>query len=248
MFMQFDDWRSWASECAQWLDAHFDIEVLNRFNEFVEPNWIEWLDREQSTISTPTSSVDVFRRHIETKFEGVRLFHVTKLPHTESVRSDGLRAWSPEELRKLAKETFPTAQPDELERAIRLSSPDHRGGRVYTFLLQRDARSACGLGFATHGSEWLHAVAVRLGNGFVEGLRTNNDAYLVTLDVPWTMLESSTRLNLARHALLTTVTLRFFNVDGYSCPAPKDECVSLDRDVPPECVARIDRLCVPIGA
>lgn len=241
MFIEFDNWRSWATEYSQWLDTRFDKSVLDRFSEKVEPGWLEWLDSEQSKITGPESSTELFLEQLEAKFDGVRLFHATRLPDIDRLRQDGLRAWSPDDLREMARQKFNTAPRDELERAIALANPTHRGGRVYTFLLLRDAIPGRCVSFSTHGSEWLQAVGMALGAPLNE-LCTSTHAYLIALDIPWTPLDHRTRLNLAQDALLTTLTLRFFNPDRYSCPAPLGTCVSLNEDIPPSWIASVANL------
>ncbi len=239
----YDDWNRWCAEFDPWLDARFHRDVLRRFTENAHPTWLEWLDAEQSTFTGSECSVSLFRKTLVQRFQSIRLYHATRLSGLKELHKQGLRAWSPDELRHLARQTFsvPGMEPKRLTQAIEDALPDHRGGRVYTFRMLQGAldRGRCS-GFSKHGSEFLGAVARNLGHaGYLNDVQDRKRGYLIACDVPWNVLESEVADWLARDALLTVVVYRFFYRGPYRMPMCDGECIPVSVSIPVSNIAAV---------
>lgn len=142
----YDDWERWCAAFDPWLDARFDRDVLKRFTADAQPTWLEWLDNEQLVLTGRACSVSLFRSALKQRFPSIRLYHATRLSRLADLHEHGLRAWSPQELRNLARQTFAGSEAESarLERAIAQANPEHTGGRVYTFRLLQDALAGGG--------------------------------------------------------------------------------------------------------
>ncbi|MEZ5456630.1 MAG: hypothetical protein R3F04_11060 [Lysobacteraceae bacterium] len=241
MYLEIDDFKKWGERLAPWLTQRFHPEVLARFGETVQPDWISWLDAEQATrTGTYESSKKPFELHMQYSYEGIRVIHATRLDNLDTVRSSGLRGWSPSELRSAAYDRFRgEVESAMLERSIEGCLPDHRGGRVYSFA---SLSHALGLNygncvgsipdFAIHGGEFLRCVALQAGLG-VQNARRSGRAFLLACDVPWEFMPDGLVQGIAQDIFFNLLTWRFFDASRYSMLGSV-ECISTTRDIPPK--------------
>ncbi|GAA0707995.1 hypothetical protein [Dokdonella soli] len=242
-FLHYDDWKCWAANFDPWLDEHFHSSVLRHFNENVQPDWLRWLDSEQSKLTGDASSgAELFREALIRRYQGIRLYHATRLTDLNVLRDHGLSAWSSQQLRERAEQVFSHEEPERsrLQEAIRRALPDDRGGLVYTFRMLKDAFPGKCVCFSRNGSEWMEAVANELGlAGYVERVRKEMRGYLIACDVPWQLLDSDKLRLLAKEALETVITRRFFDVEQYAIPSCDSECVALSQSIPSENITAV---------
>ncbi|HUD42597.1 MAG TPA: hypothetical protein VMR06_11470 [Dokdonella sp.] len=243
LFLEIDDWRRWCESLAPWLDQRFHPTVLERFHEAVQPDWLTWLDAEQAAqTGTNDSSRALFAPYLHATYQGVRVFHATRLPDLNGVRAQGLRAWSADELRLAARDALDAAvAPVQLERSIALNDPVHRGGRVYSFASlshtlgtldgDRPGRLPA---FARQGGEFLGSVAEQAGVG-EHYTRRPGRAFLLACDVPWESMSDDLASGIAHDVLTSLLTWRFLDVSAYSMLG-RYECISTHRDIPPESI------------
>lgn len=233
-FLAIDDWPVWTAEHAPWLDSRFDASVLARFNGDAEPDWIEWLDQEQAKLDGRLqSSVELFQSFLKATYAGVRTFHATRLSSLTAIAEQGLRAWTPDELRQQARKAFADLAANEaIEEALNGNFPNHRGNRVYTFASlahvfdlpsQEDGEIPH---FLRAGSEWLYHVAGHLG---INRSHTGR-AYIIACDLPWALLEPDAFAMVARNALLNIIIRRFF--DPSSSNMHGDSCIATQASIP----------------
>jgi len=241
--LHYDDHESWLGPIAAWLDETFPAKALEGFREDVQPDWVGWLS--VRVVGGPLDRdelVTLVADILAAQYAGIRLYHGTRLHSLSVLHSEGLKAWTPDELRDLARREFSPYSGPALDRALEAptANPEHRGGRLYTFRMLRDARNTLqGMnGFTRNGSEWLSAVAGGLGlKDYVASKQANTTGYLISLDLPWRFLERADILHIAEDSLLTAISKRFFPDAGYTTPACGWVCVALFKTVPWQYVA-----------
>ncbi|MCC7228562.1 MAG: hypothetical protein IT507_17935 [Burkholderiaceae bacterium] len=239
MYLEIDDYKGWCDRLAPWLNQRFHPAVLERFYETVHPDWLTWLDAQQAAhTGTNESSNALFAPYLHGAYEGVRVIHATRLPNLEIVRDHGLRAWSPDELRKMARQAFGgEAERVALEESIEKCLPDHRGGAVYSFaslshaLGGPDSPSSIPE-FASEGGEFLRCVGLDAGLGRTR-VRSSGQAYLFACDIPWQFMSEELVGGIAEDILRGLLVWRFFDVNSYSMLGSY-VCISTSRNIPPE--------------
>lgn len=238
-FISLDDWGSYGTELGAWLQRVFSPEVLKGFNDTVRPDWLRWLDEEQSAVDgVRHATKEIFERHLRARYRGVRVFHATRLPDLDGIREHGLRAWSADELRSRAIAAFPEwAGRDALVDAIREANAAHRGGRIYSFAsLNHALRANIGTGgripaFAAFGGEFLGAVGNRIRSGRNGEIPQPGRGYFLACDLPWDLLESGTRAYLVEHILHSVIVVTLLDSDRYNMFGSW-ECISTCHDIP----------------
>ena len=244
-YWAYDDWQNWAAELDPLLDTIYDRSVLQRFNEAVLPNWLQWLDDQQFAINGSAPGTEQIQAHLADRFLGLRVYHATRLKSLSDLRELGLRAWTPLELSQLAQRTFENHTQDQalLAKCIHCANPTHRGGRVYTFRTLSDALPGKCVCFAKSGSEWLEAVASCVGiTGYVKTIRETTQPYLVACNIPWQLLGPDNVHWLAKEALLTIITSRYFAIENYTMPCRSGVSISIDHSIPPEHITGVAEL------
>jgi hypothetical protein len=224
MFIGLDDWSEWGANFATWLELRFSADVLYDFDPAHEDDWIAWLDQRQTDAEGRlVDCVDEFSNELKSRFQGVRVFHATRLSDIEAIRREGLRAWTSGDLTDLARRVVgPLTDEATLERAIATSKPKHRAGsngRLYMFsslgyALQSLDGSASGRlpSFSVHGSEFLRSVAKCAH----DELSAPGRAYFLACDLPWSLLDPFMQNVLTRHTLQTAVICRHLDPGMYN--------------------------------
>lgn len=242
MYIDRGEWAQWGPQLENWLDKRFSRDVLSRFNSLVEPNWLAWLDAQQSDLDgNRQDSVELFGQELRKRYLGVTVFHATRLVDLDGVRQIGLRAWSADDLRKQAHSIFAKAtEADKLRDAIEQSNPEHRGGRVYSFAslnhaLGRQDESMPGKlpSFAVLGGEFLTSVGLRDGVSVSRELQEHRRGYILACNLPWERLDTNNFSFLAKDILQTVIILRFFDTTAFNMLGDR-ECISTMFDIPRE--------------
>lgn len=236
-YWRYDDWPSWCGVLDPWISENFASSVLARFHANVEPDWLGWLDKHCGVREVDQSCRAQMLAKLKTQYQGVRVYHGTRLRSIEALSAVGLRAWSADQLRCLARDTFRSFDiPDAvLARAIESAYPEHRAmGGVYTFANINAAFPGRPVCFCENGSEWLDHVAILMKlPAHREVMRRQTRPYLVACDVPWCLVDSASTDSLAESALCTLLVHRFFPHSNYSMPSDSDLCVTLPDGLPP---------------
>lgn len=212
MYLVLDDWAVWAPRFLPWLEERFSPQVLDAFNDGAEPSWLEWLDNQQADLDgRREDSVGLFEKEMLANFDGVRVFHATRLANVADLKRDGLRAWTAAELRQQAEGLRGNIESPHFERCVEECNPDHRGGWVYSFasmhhaLQLNDGKDGRLPSFCLEGGEFLASVRREFG-GHAPEAPVEARAYLFGCDLPWHMLAANDLAYLSRTMLLDVLT------------------------------------------
>jgi len=245
VFLELDWWSTWPEEFEGWLDRRFDARVLNTLRENASPKWLQWLDTAQAELDgQQCSSVELFVPVLRERYQGLKVYHATRLKDLASVRLHGLRAWSAEELRRLAKEAFfASANPSTLELALDQADPNHRAGRVYSYASLGHAlgtldgsatgRIPC---FSQDGSEYINHVGLRLGAQDGAAGDRRGRGYLLACLVDWECLGPIRVREFAELVLGALIVDRFFDACRYNLLGHV-KCVSVLGGIPPAAIS-----------
>ena len=252
VYIARDRWEEWCPRFSSWLEGQISPEAIGGFHAAVEPDWLTWLDQRVRNVSEGRL-VCQFGALLRECFQGVEVVHATRLEDLSEIQRLGIKAWSAQELRQSAEAAYGGQVPDEaLQRAIHLSRPDHRGGKVYCFTTLSHAREKHdGLKsgrvpeFAHSGGEFLRSVGRAIGiNGFKN---SGHRAYLLLCNLPWTKIPQETLEFLIEDILCTVLTWRFLDASGETYRLEGSlECVHVEGDILPQEIAAfadVEALC-----
>jgi len=197
-------------------------------------NWRDWIARLDER--RKVSGLDRLRDVMLGEYDSLRAFHCTRLVDWKPIAIEGLKAWSPDELRQMAQIEFRARWPRErIEAAIRYANPDHRGGRFYAFrdparMLEFWRRG--GMNFSAKGSEFLDAIAFHLGD-LDHPLRMQSaEGMVFAIDIPFDALSEDTLDTVVIEMALTLLCLSIGNPDDWPMPWFEYETCSSSASIP----------------
>lgn len=185
------EYRRWRKVVLEILNDHLDATVFAELRRnpprYVVSDDLSWLDDTIARAKGYRPNMKaVLTERLAQHYRFVRAYHGCRPTALDSYHEKGILPCNPVELKAIARSIF-SNQPG-VERAIEYLADDgdytyeeHNGGKVFFCLTKDELVEDCGH-YLLQGSEYLQAVAVRIGENHV--LRSRGKATVFECNVP----------------------------------------------------------------